>query len=609
MKQTLLFTYLIVATLPLLAQWETNGTPVSVATSLNYKPFIAAAPKGGSYIAWQEIDTVTLGPDSIGLKPNTDIRIAALNDSGKVLPGWPAGGYVASQGGDFYLPQLIATEQGDVIVGWYGYPAGSNLSGIYLQKYSYAGQAMWNGGYPVQVNTDHANVNEYPVLISDKKNGAFVAWTRFDSVINPASSQVMIQRIGYDGHVGELWPDTAVVVAPIDSVRQLWPQIALTPDQSSVYITYQRGYIGNTSLTINKFNYLDGLLAPYWPISGITITPGPNVFYDNPFHDLKIFTDSSNNASVVWLESRFQYTLNEEIFMQQVDPLGNILLEPNGRYLDGGGFFNDGAGDSLGVSYLEVEQDSERNLYVACNNYDNTSLGYELGLMKVQPNGRVLWFDSVLTSNGISAYPVAVPDGKGGTYVFYANVGGNNYTLNAIALNSSGRVDSGWALPGSTFGEVDGYDPYNPNYDFSPAYSRTGEAIVTWSRVDSLGLYNIFACNIISTGQTCIPNPAYPDTAKTDTTTGIQIITNVAGVLNVFPDPFNEQITVYYNGNSTGAGLTLKIFDLAGRLVQQNMIVPLVNNNVPTESLLQGMYLYRLVNDDTVIANGKMVKQ
>ena len=153
------------------AQWITGGTQVSFGGNESHRPFVSAIPGGGFYTVWQATDTTSAGLSSI--------KLCAYDSNGVILNGWPTGGLTLTPaGGDFFGAQLITSEDGNVIVSWYGFASGSNQSQIYIQKYSIGGGAMWNSGGAVHV-TDSAFVNEYPMIVSDKHRGAYLAWNRF----------------------------------------------------------------------------------------------------------------------------------------------------------------------------------------------------------------------------------------------------------------------------------------------------------------------------------------------------------------------------------------------------------------------------------------------
>jgi len=481
-KRLLLSNLLIIFAACSFGQWASGGTQVSFSADNHHRPFVSSIPGGGNYATWMSTDTTASQTNSI--------RLNAFSSNGNLLSGWTSGGNIISTTGDFYAPQLITSEDSSVIVAWYGYPNSSSYTEVYVQKYSKAGVALWNGGTPVQVTQDTDYVYEYPIIITDKSNGVFIVYERFDSVIDPSSTDIFLQHIDSTGNVASGWSPASAPVAVTPNVREYYPQLALTPDLSSVFVVYGEGLVGSTALIMNKFNASNGALASGWVTGGLTISPGPDVYPDIN-HDLKLYTDNANNAVVFWIEARL--TGNGEVYMQQVSPSGNTLLTTDGNFVAGD------VASGNGIDYLEVTQDIDKNFLVTFNNLINFN---DVSAMRIEPNGNILFDDTLVTTGGYSAYPLAVSDGKRGMYIFYENTD-NPQKLYVIGLDSMGEQYAHWALPGSSFGDISTYDGFEPNYDFNAASTDSSRAVVSWTRVLPSGLFGLFTCNLLNDGSVC----------------------------------------------------------------------------------------------------------
>src|SRR5581483_2131167 len=132
-------------------QWLSGGTQVSLSPDFHHRPWVTAGANGSSFIMWQATDTTA--------SSNSSIRLSSYDATGTLRAGWLPGGDTISKPGDFFGPQLFTSEDGNIIVAWYGYPAGSNRSQIYVQKYTPTGMALWNGGNPVQVSAGTSYIN------------------------------------------------------------------------------------------------------------------------------------------------------------------------------------------------------------------------------------------------------------------------------------------------------------------------------------------------------------------------------------------------------------------------------------------------------------------
>jgi hypothetical protein len=79
--------------------------------------------------------------------------------------------------------------------------------------------------------------------------------------------------------------------------------------------------------------------------------------------------------------------------------------------------------------------------------------------------------------------------------------------------------------------------------------------------------------------------------------------------LQVFPNPCSNQTTVYFSTSGGYNNLILNIYNLSGQLIQESKITPEADNTISTATLAEGLYLYQLVGDNTVVRNGKLIKQ
>jgi len=533
-KFTLLAALSAFLTYNLIAQFATGGTQISYAAVNNHRSFISPVADGNYYVTWAAAAAGNVN----------SVKLAAYDQRGVVLNGWSSGGKnIGPTTGNFYSPQIITSEDSGVIMVWHGSLGDSSFSRIYAQKYTESGQALWNNGNPLQITTGTNYMDENPMIISDRNNGAYIAWTRCDQALDANSGDVYMQHITAKGTVAANWNAGCAIVAATGGLQECWPQLALTPDQSAVYVSYVSGPAQATSLVINKFNTSNGLVADGWTSSGQIVSAGPNVVPQINCN-VKLYTDSSNNAIVFWLEQRV--TVNGEIYMQQISPAGTPLLASQGLMLAGD------IASGQGVNYLQATQDADGNFSIT---YNNLITNNDVAAMRVQANGTVLWSDTLITNGGASANPYPVYDGTGGLYVFYVNTS-TPEKLYGIALDASGKLRDGWTLPGSSFGAVSNYDVLNPNYDINAAFVG-GKAIVTWNRLLTSGYYEIFSCNLLSTGKQC--------------TQCIPVITSLQGnvtlchghelTLSVIPDPYIQYNWFINNQSSVDSSYSVHVTD------------------------------------------------
>ncbi|HXB12828.1 MAG TPA: hypothetical protein VNZ45_12630, partial [Bacteroidia bacterium] len=176
-----------------LAQWVSGGTEISFSNSNHHHGFVSAADSDHFYVTWVATDTTS--------NTNSSVLLGAYDGGGNIRLGWVSGGITISNKGDHYAPQLITSEDEGVIVTWYGWDSTSNYSQIYIQKYSNKGVALWNSGKPVQVSPGKGYDCQYPMLVNDKHNGAYLTWMRYDTNLSASSPDIFLQHIDSTGKV------------------------------------------------------------------------------------------------------------------------------------------------------------------------------------------------------------------------------------------------------------------------------------------------------------------------------------------------------------------------------------------------------------------------
>ena len=256
------------------------------------------------YISWM----------AVTIKGNNSVMLSAVDASGNILPGWATGGYTLSNPGDNEFPVVLTTEAGDAIVTWYGYPSGSGLSMIYAQKYSAAGIPVWNSGQPIMIAPAANHIDKNPTIVSDRHNGCYISWTRYDNVMSATSPLVFLQHIDSTGSVAKGWSDNGLGVAYSNGARQAFPRIALSPDNSAIYVAYYYGFVG---LRLKKVLTEDASIDSSWAANGLILSFGPYV-WPAIDQDLYLFFDKNDILDIFWLEAQLSADLNSEIYMQRV---------------------------------------------------------------------------------------------------------------------------------------------------------------------------------------------------------------------------------------------------------------------------------------------------
>ena len=484
----------------------------------------------GAYTVWLGVDSQYIG----------SIYLSGIDENGNLLPGWTNGPKTISLNGNFFAPVVTASEDSGAIAAWFGNPGKVTSCYIYIQKYSRDGVALWNGSIPVQIGDSVKYHYKYPVIISDKHKGVYIVYARYDSTDSPAPLDVMMTHIDSSGYVAKGWYPTGSPVAVNPNLREYYPRIVLSNDESALYISYTVGPIEGASVKLKKFNSADGTVATGWSDTGIVVTPGPNVF-TGVGYDQWLFCDKQNNVAIFWNEARS--TAYGEIYMQRFTPEGTKLLNPAGVLIDGLEAF-------YGVIYSYIMQDAEGNYLLTDNNYHEDN-SIDVNAVKISAGGSILWYKSPLTRNQASAYPKPASDGKGGMYAVYINyVSG---TLNAVALDSTGKFENITVYEGNVFGYINTYDVNNQQYDFDVINGKPTQAIAFWNMISNK-YFGIYTCNVLPDGTTCalLPNSIAEHSPNNN--------------IDIFPNPCSASTNIKIN-ISENSTVNIKIFDAYGSLI------------------------------------------
>ena len=147
---------------------------------------------GGAVVVWQEV--VPQGNGRI----NTSIKGQMINSEGQLL--WTDKGLVIAESStDRPEPQLLATEDGSVIISWLksAVMGQYNNNDIYAQKITRQGERLWgNKGIPICTSTGN---QWHQRLATDGEGGCIVVWDDGRNSSPRLSSEVYAQRVASDG--------------------------------------------------------------------------------------------------------------------------------------------------------------------------------------------------------------------------------------------------------------------------------------------------------------------------------------------------------------------------------------------------------------------------
>ena len=361
------------------ALWQADGVPVCTAPNDQYifhsstgtTGFTPIVPdgQGGAYIAWQDARF-------FGARQN-DIYCQRVSADGEPL-FTPNGLPIATSTGMEDQPTLCADGEGGIFVIWQDKNTDPVFYDLWGQHVSAAGERLWNGGTPrplVEAGWDQ----DAPTACPDGSGGFFLAWTdsranlndifagRFDSggyplwtpggvpvFQNGNGQDAIVIQSAADGHPLLAWVDRRtgspdIYAQKLDAAdgSPLWSAAgvavcgapnsqyrpALAPDAGGgayvAWFDYRNAPSGPPwNLDIFASRLLDdGTLAPGWPTNGLAVCGAPDAQ-----RDVDVCADWDGGLFLAWEDNRAG-TGHEDVYAQQVDASGNLLLEADGRLI------------------------------------------------------------------------------------------------------------------------------------------------------------------------------------------------------------------------------------------------------------------------------------
>lgn len=182
--------------------WTTDGEEVCTAAGTQTDMRILPDQQGGAYIIWRDRRAGT----------PSDIYAQRMNAAGE--PQWATDGVpVSVAANDQLSPQVVSDGRYGFIVTWHDNRAVLNDYNIYAQRIGPDGAPKWTlNGVLV---TAAALQQQFPVITTDEKAGAIVAWL---DTRNGIRTDVFAQRV--DSLGARLWsPADGLAVCATDSTQ------------------------------------------------------------------------------------------------------------------------------------------------------------------------------------------------------------------------------------------------------------------------------------------------------------------------------------------------------------------------------------------------------
>jgi len=474
---------------------------------------------------------------------------------------------------------------------------------IYAQHVDSMGKSLWQrNGIPIVVA---ANNQDFPRIISDRRNGAFIAWE--DSRSN-SNTFVYAQRVDQTGNA--LWQQNGIKVADAGGLY-----ISIANDDSDGLVVAWN-FLDGVSRDDVAVQRLNGFGNRMWGDSGVVLTNRPTSVSSN---DVGVVADGTGGAIVAWIEGGSSYA-------QHVDNSGKTCWISNGVQL------SDTSKSAFGVA---ICSDTHGGAIVNWNYADGSG-----SVQKIDHEGRVLWgqWGVTLPVSGSGGERRNTPDGRAGAFIgdglyiqHFDSLGEKIWGENGTAyFDTLGTTNSSQLSDGNqgvfNFTEADNISKgtggiafvlaqwidgsgkirfgmrgikvtsgLDTGYQFWPAAvdDGSGGAIVSWDDFRN-GYAAIYAALVDTSG--VVTNVHQQ---RMSAPSSFQLKQN-------YPNPFNPETTIEYFLPKRELAI-LKIFDSLGREVTTLMnqeqspgIKTIIWKGVDSKGqrVASGIYFYQLITPD-----------
>jgi len=386
---------------------------------------------------------------------------------------------------------------------------------IYYQRIDSTGNEMW-GADPCVTLSD--SIQGSPAIISDDANGVIITWQegwnwQYD---------IYAQRIDSNGV--RQWGDYGVAVCTTGS-DQMVPAITCDSAGNSVLV-WQDSRNGELDLFAQRLN-INGL--PLWQSNGIAVCDAESAQYITNFGSIIMATDTT--VFFCWSDLR---NGNQDIYSHCLDINGLPLWIAQGipvcdtvNTQSRGQLIADGKGGAV-FCWVD-ERIGFKNIYA----------------QRLDSLGQKLWNNQgipICTADSC-AYQRIVFDGRTGAFICWQDKRSGNWDVYAQHIDSLGNVL--WDTNGMAVCAVG-------NTQRSPEItaSDSSTAIICWDDRRS-GSWRGYAQKIGDEPQ------------------GIKEKTqDTRYVLDVYPNPFQQTLSIKYSVGHSEKCLKLKIYSVSGRLVK-----------------------------------------
>jgi hypothetical protein len=383
-----------VATLALAGPASASNWPgdpsqaVGIANSVlnQTEPAMCSDGAGGFIAVWADFRSGT-----------GDIYVQRVNAAG--AKQWTSTGVaVCTASADQTQPQLITDNSGGAIIVWTdARNSGVTSTDIYAQRINASGVVQWAANGVLLCNATGAQGD--PVLLTDKPNGAFVAWTD-----NRTGGGIAMQRVNGSGT--PLLTANGVLVCTATGTQQK-PHI-VSDGTGGAIIAWEDLRSGLSDVYAQRVNSAG---TAQWTANGLGVATASNDQFD-----IALVADNAGGALFAWAD--FSVLNDADIYGQHLTGNGDILWGDNGV----GMIISSVAGRQ---SDCRAVSDGSGGMILAWSDYRVNTVYGDTYAQRVTPGGQMMWATNGtrLSTSGVGGILYSLDtDGAGGAIVAWGDL-------------------------------------------------------------------------------------------------------------------------------------------------------------------------------------------
>ena len=260
------------------ALWNTNGSLVSNAISLQNIPSIVSDGVGGVIIAWEDWRNFS----------QTDIYAQRMSSNG--FPSWSNNGVIICSDGSFanqYNTKIISDGSGGAIICWLDNRNFSTGLDIYAQRVNSSGTTQWiSNGLAVCISPFVQTAQQ---MVADGANGAIIVWDDRRS----GGRDIYAQRINGSG--AAQWTINGIAICN-NGATQSEPQFVTRASGGALIIWTDYRNAGLEDIYAQSVSATGSVL---WTGNGV-----PVVNQSTSQYAAQLISDGADGAIIAWQDSR-----------------------------------------------------------------------------------------------------------------------------------------------------------------------------------------------------------------------------------------------------------------------------------------------------------------